>query len=100
MSIGGFGPIFNKKWEPSTRLPALLLFSSISRVEINLMAIEHNSILHYVRAIFRDGVAAELSDQELLERFTRRAYGDASAETAFAALVARHGPMVLRVCRA
>ncbi len=64
------------------------------------MAIEHHSILHYVRAIFRDGVAAELTDHELLERFTGRPGGDAPAETAFAALVARHGPMVLRVCRA
>jgi RNA polymerase sigma factor (sigma-70 family) len=100
MSIGGFGPVFNKKWEPSTRNPALLLFALISRAEINLMAIEHNSILHYVRAIFRDGVAAELSDLELLERFTGVARGDVSAEIAFAALIARHGPMVLRVCRA
>jgi RNA polymerase sigma factor (sigma-70 family) len=38
-----------------------------------------------------------LSDGQLLERFTTRD-GDA-AEYAFAALVERHGPMVLRVCR-
>jgi RNA polymerase sigma factor (sigma-70 family) len=64
------------------------------------MTIEQNSsILQYVRTIFRDGVAAELTDRELLERFARRADGDRSAERAFAALVARHGPMVLRVCR-
>jgi RNA polymerase sigma factor (sigma-70 family) len=65
------------------------------------MAIQQNSsILQYVRTIFRDGVAAELTDRELLERFARRADGETSAERAFAALVARHGPMVLRVCRA
>ena len=65
------------------------------------MAIEQNSsILHDVRAVFRDGVAAELSDQELLDRFADRSSGDSAAETAFASLVARHGPMVLRVCRA
>ena len=64
------------------------------------MAVEQNRILHDVRAIFRDGVAAELSDRQLLERFTARSSGDGSAERAFAALVARHGPMVLRVCRA
>jgi RNA polymerase sigma factor (sigma-70 family) len=65
------------------------------------MAVEHNSsVLQFVRAIFADGVAAELSDQELLERCTSRADWDASSERAFATLVARHGPMVLRVCRA
>jgi RNA polymerase sigma factor (sigma-70 family) len=65
------------------------------------MAIPQNSsILHDVRTIFRDGVAAELTDRQLLERFARRVEGDESAERAFAALVARHGPMVLRVCRA
>ena len=42
-----------------------------------------------------------MSDRELLERFTsRRGAGDDSAELAFAALLARHGAMVLRVCRA
>ena len=64
------------------------------------MAVEHNRILHDVRAIFRDGVAAELTDRELLERFAGVARGNGSAESAFSALVARHGPMVLRVCRA
>ncbi len=65
------------------------------------MAIEHNSsVLRSVRAIFTDGVAAELSDQELLARCTSRAGWDASSERAFATIVARHGPMVLRVCRA
>jgi RNA polymerase sigma factor (sigma-70 family) len=40
----------------------------------------------------------ELSDAQLLDRFTT---GDGpSADIAFAALVARHGPMVLRTCRA
>ena len=39
---------------------------------------------------------AELSDDQLLERFVARR--DDSAEAAFAALIRRHGPMVLRVC--
>ncbi len=65
------------------------------------MAIDqNNSILQHVGTIFRDGVAAELSDRELLDRFARQADGQVSAEQAFAALVARHGPMVLRVCQA
>jgi RNA polymerase sigma factor (sigma-70 family) len=42
-----------------------------------------------------------MGDCELLERFaSRTGEKDESAELAFATLVARHGPMVLRVCRA
>ena len=44
--------------------------------------------------LFEGGSAAGLSDRELLERFAA-----ARDEAAFAAMVARHGPMVLRVCR-
>ncbi|HEX3451583.1 MAG TPA: RNA polymerase sigma factor, partial [Isosphaeraceae bacterium] len=55
----------------------------------------------YLSALLRSGTFAGLSDNELLERFaSRRDEGDESAELAFATLVARHGPMVLRVCRA
>jgi RNA polymerase sigma-70 factor (ECF subfamily) len=52
-------------------------------------------------ALFESGSPAGLCNRELLERFASRrdARGD-SAELAFATLVARHGPMVLRVCRA
>jgi len=39
------------------------------------------------------GAAGHLSDEELLGRFVARR--DAAAEAAFAALVERHGPMVL-----
>ena len=63
------------------------------------MGIEHNSgLLPCIRAIFADGVAAELSDRELLERSTSGAGEDGPADGAFATLVVRHGPMVLRVC--
>ena len=44
--------------------------------------------------LFQSGTAAGLSEGALLERY--RTDGD---EVAFAALVARHGPMVLGVCR-
>jgi RNA polymerase sigma factor (sigma-70 family) len=51
-------------------------------------------------ALLRSGTFGGLSDSELLERFASgRDERDESAELAFAALVARHGPMVLRVCR-
>jgi RNA polymerase sigma factor (sigma-70 family) len=51
-------------------------------------------------ALLHSGTFGGLSDIELLERFAS-AHGerDDSAELAFATLVARHGPMVLRVCR-
>jgi RNA polymerase sigma factor (sigma-70 family) len=50
-----------------------------------------------LRTLFNLGVIGELTDGQLLERFATR--GGEAAELAFAALVERHGPMVLRVCR-
>ena len=44
--------------------------------------------------LFRDGTAAGLSDRQLLGRYAAR-----RDEASFAALVGRHGPMVLGVCR-
>jgi RNA polymerase sigma factor (sigma-70 family) len=43
-------------------------------------------------------VVGRLTDGELLEHFARP--GGETAEAAFAALVERHGPMVMQVCRA
>ncbi len=48
--------------------------------------------------LFAEGAIGALSDAELLDRFTG-GRGDASGEAAFTALVDRHGPMVLGVCR-
>jgi RNA polymerase sigma factor (sigma-70 family) len=56
------------------------------------------SVLHSWRALLGGGPVAGLEDGPLLERFAGRE-GDEAAEAAFAALVARHGPMVRRVCR-
>ncbi|QDV38204.1 sigma-70 family RNA polymerase sigma factor [Tautonia plasticadhaerens] len=56
------------------------------------------AVLKQVGAIFRGGSVAALTDGELLERFADRADEEA-AEAAFEAIVARHGPMVLGVCR-
>lgn len=50
-----------------------------------------------IRALFEAGTVTGLTDGQLLERFATRR-GEAS-ELAFAALVERHGPMVLRACR-
>ena len=50
-----------------------------------------------LRELFQVGAARELTDGQLLERFA--AGRGEGAELAFAALVERHGPMVLRVAR-
>ena len=60
------------------------------------MADRGGAVLRHMQTLFNVGTVAGLTDGELLERFTTR--GEA-AELAFAALVERHGPMVLRVCR-
>jgi RNA polymerase sigma factor (sigma-70 family) len=56
-----------------------------------------HAAIRQVRVLFDVGTNAGLTDPQLLERFATR-NGEA-AELAFAALVERHGPMVLRVCR-
>jgi RNA polymerase sigma factor (sigma-70 family) len=53
--------------------------------------------LRDLRTLFRFGVAGDLSDGHLLDRFIARR--DEAAEEAFAVLVQRHGPMVMGVCR-
>jgi RNA polymerase sigma factor (sigma-70 family) len=56
------------------------------------------ALLRQLDTLFNIGAIRELTDGQLLERFAR---GDGeAAELAFAALVERHGAMVLRVCRA
>jgi RNA polymerase sigma factor (sigma-70 family) len=51
---------------------------------------------HSIRVLWDEGTATGLDDADLVERFLRR---DTGAEVAFAVLVRRHAPMVLRVCR-
>ena len=54
-------------------------------------------VLRQLRTLFNVGTIRELTDGQLLERFATDR-GEV-AELAFAVLVDRHGPMVLRVCR-
>ncbi len=51
----------------------------------------------HMRTLFNLGLVGDLTDGQLLERCTTR--GGEAAELAFAALVERHGPLVLRVCQ-
>src|ERR1700733_8467066 len=62
------------------------------------MAIRRNgAAVRQLNALFNVGPTGSLTDGQLLERFVTRP-GE-GAELAFAALVERHGPLVLRVCR-
>jgi hypothetical protein len=58
---------------------------------------EQGTALRQVQMLFQVGTIGSLSDRQLLEQFHSRA-ADA-AEAAFAGLVERHGPMVIRACR-
>jgi RNA polymerase sigma factor (sigma-70 family) len=51
----------------------------------------------HLQTLFGAGTCAGLTDGELIERF--RAAQDEGSEQAFEALVTRHGPMVMGVCR-
>jgi RNA polymerase sigma factor (sigma-70 family) len=53
--------------------------------------------LPQLATLFNEGVTGAVTDGQLLERFTTRR-GDGS-EHAFAVLVERHGPVVMRLCR-
>jgi RNA polymerase sigma factor (sigma-70 family) len=56
-----------------------------------------SSVVRQIGSLFDGGSVAGLTDRELIERFA--ALRDATGEAAFAALVSRHGPMVLDICR-
>src|SRR4051794_22462210 len=55
------------------------------------------AIVKPLRALIETGSLTGVSDGHLLERFAARR--DETSEAAFSVLVARHGPMVLGVCR-
>jgi HlyD family secretion protein len=59
---------------------------------------KRTAVINELQTLFNVGVVGELSDGQLLERFA--VDRSEAAELAFAVLIERHGPMVLRVCRA
>jgi RNA polymerase sigma factor (sigma-70 family) len=54
-----------------------------------------SNLLQFLRRVVEDQCARELPDKDLLQRFI-----DRHDEAAFLAILRRHGPMVLGVCRA
>ena len=61
------------------------------------MAPGSKAVIRQVKTLYQLGTVGGLSDEELLGQFV--AWRGEDAEDAFAAVVGRHGPMVLRVCR-
>src|SRR5215212_8360856 len=53
----------------------------------------------HLRTLFATGTASGLTDAQLLERVATASAAARAGESAFEALVARHGPMILGVCR-
>jgi RNA polymerase sigma factor (sigma-70 family) len=60
-----------------------------------MASVHLGAALRQIHGLFEAGTVAGLSDGQLLERYLAR-----RDESAFAALVMRHGPMVLGVCHA
>jgi len=58
---------------------------------------EQVAAIRNVQILFEVGTTGGLTDRQLLEQF--RDHGGEAGELAFVALVERHGPLVLRVCR-
>jgi RNA polymerase sigma factor (sigma-70 family) len=56
-----------------------------------------SSVARQIESLFDGATVAGLTDRGLIERFTARR--DDAGEAAFAALVSRHGPMVMDICR-
>jgi RNA polymerase sigma factor (sigma-70 family) len=56
-----------------------------------------SSVALQIESLFDGASVVGLTDRQLIERFTARR--DATGEAAFAALVSRHGPMVMDICR-
>ncbi|WP_406693878.1 sigma-70 family RNA polymerase sigma factor [Singulisphaera sp. Ch08] len=55
--------------------------------------------LRHLSTLFSAGTTSGLSDAQLLERIKTATRAARTAEAAFETLIARHGPMVLGVCR-
>lgn len=58
-----------------------------------MAVVRHGAVLQSLQTLFEAGAISGFSDRQLLERFL-----DRRDEHAFAALVHRHGPMVLELC--
>ena len=96
-----FAPLGGEREESRERvarerelLDEFLGSGSLSRRSMAMPATQFGELIRHIHTMAAGPSAREKTDCELLEEFSVR-----GNEAAFAALVARHGPMVLRVCR-
>jgi len=88
----------SKNRDMPASLPTLLSWQRTQWGSGVLMATgDRGIVLRHLNTLFSVGMIGGLTDAQLLERFT--SHRDETGELAFRALVERHGPMVLRVCR-
>src|SRR5215471_18318590 len=101
MTDGRAGPPANTDNLPARKF-SRFVFTGDYKVEgkcrrrakgVTMPTVRDEPVLQFIRKIAVRAQFARLPDRELLERFV-----DAQEEEAFAALVCRHGSMVLRVC--
>src|SRR5262249_39258338 len=67
---------------------------SCSRSVVSMPPARSHAVLRYIRRLAGHSDAGDPTDGQLIARFCKN-----RDETAFAAIVDRHGPMVLNVCR-
>jgi RNA polymerase sigma factor (sigma-70 family) len=71
--------------------------TSIVRGPDGMSSVTTPSVVRQIGSLFDGGSVVGLTDRQLIERFNDRR--DATGEAAFAALVTRHGPTIMHVCR-
>src|SRR5205823_10172329 len=80
--------------EPRARRRELQGEEARNRGDADMATAQLGTLLRHVQNLASGGRARQWTDRQLLDDFAAR-----RDEAAFTALVSRHGPMVLRVCR-
>jgi hypothetical protein len=95
---GDHDPFFLQNSERRFDGPGMMMQDRIRRRKASEMAsVRTGSTATLFESVFVDGSAVGMTNEQSLERFVARR--NAAGEHAFEALVQRHGPMVLSVCR-
>jgi hypothetical protein len=92
----GIEAVFRVAMKTMSRAPGAPI--STARESDGMSFVTTPSVVRQINSLFDGGSVAGLTDRQLIERFNDRR--DTVGEAAFAALVARHGPMVLHTTRA
>ncbi len=101
----GFQAQLGRRWSAAGQYPAwdettsCAPDASISTVKgpDGMSPVTTPSVVRQIGSLFDGGSVVGLTDRQLIDRFNDRR--DATGEAAFAALVTRHGPMIMHVCR-